>query len=481
VNEVEMEQKKGTPVWVWLLALIPVALVFLGVLSALAIYGVSKYMMNAKQAEAQAALIAWGDGLAKCGEKEGGLPPSTLAVPASISAVSARKYQSSPTDWAEQAHTCAGFSMPGPQYFQYRWERRSQSTGVLHAGADLNGDGVLESQHELDVTCGAGKCERGVPTKLASAASAGTASAGSSDDRVAPAAAPAAPSLDTPLDKALVALSVLCLLANVAGSVWLLVLAFQESVLWGLLCFFVPCAQLVFVAKFWDRTRRAFLFAIGTGGALLAILLMWGMRADRSAAAPSAAGDAASSAGATPPVDPARGVKLPPPPPAVPVPELTGAPADLSTVMGKARKLANQWEQDAALVGIDATLSAGLIQTQEGASARLTFGPSSLATARPKTGLFIVTYDKAGLSGAAAKGPASKALPEPMCSPESVYARIAGGAQPTVRLRYAFDAAQRPAWIGVIDGQPTTQPRLFEPQRCDGMGSLARPSGSRLQ
>jgi type IV pilus assembly protein PilA len=476
-----MEQKKGTPVWIWLLLLVPVGFVFLGVVSALAIYGVRKYVANAKEAEAHAALVDWGDGLAKCGEKEGGLPPSTLPVPASISAVTGKKYQSAPNEWSQQAHICAAFSMTGPQYFQYRWERRSASAGVLHAVADLNGDAVLDSVLELDVSCGAGKCERGVPNKLAGPASgiaaSGSVSVGVTADSATGAAAPTVPTVDTPLDKVLVALSILCLLANFAGSVWLLVLAFQESVVWGLSCLFVPCVQLVFVAKFWQRTKRAFLFTLGTGGAMVAILLMWAQRArsDVSVAAASDSVPALAASGAAAHANAGPGVKLAPPPPYVPVPELTGAPVDLSTVMGKARKLANQWDQDAALVGIETTLVAGVIPTQDGASARLTFGPSIFKSVQAKTGLFVVTYDKSGISGAAAKGPPAKAVPEPMCAPERVYARLAESEQSSVWLRYGFDSSERVAWMGLVSGQPVAQTRFFDPQSCEPIGLVVGP------
>jgi hypothetical protein len=143
--------------------------------------------------------------------------------------------------------------------------------------------------------------------------------------------------------------------------------------------------------------------------------------------------------------------------------------------MGKARKLANQWDQDAALVGIEATLSAGVIQTQDDAVAKLTFGPTSFQSARPKTGLFVVTYDKAGLSGVPVKGPAAKALPEPMCAPEVVYARFAAGAQPSISLRYGLDSSERPAWIARTAGTPAAEARLFDPARCDPMGIVVRP------
>lgn len=471
----EMEQqKRGIPVWVWFLALIPVAVMFFGVTSALAIYGVRKYMVNAKEAQARSALIEWGDGLARCGEKEGRLPPSTAPVPASAAAVSGKKYQSAPSEWNEQAHTCAAFSMAaGPQYFQYRWERRAESAGTAHAVADFDGDGAVESVFQLEVTCDTGKCERGSPLKLGEAPGARSGMDPASAATASPVSSGKLPSSGSKAaDIAVLALAGLCVVANLIAQVWLVVLAFRQSVLWGLASLFVPCAQLVFVVQFWQRAKRPFLLALGSLGAFVVTAVL----ASQLWADASKAGESAGAvANVEPPPEGGLGIKLAPPPPHVPVPELTGAAVDLSTVMGKARKLANQWDADAALIGIEATLKAGLIQTQDGASAKLTFGPSTFATAQPKTGLFIVTYDEAGLKGAPAKGRPTKALPEPMCPPESVYVRIADGAQPTVRLRYDFDSAQRPAWIALVEGQAATPARQFEPQRCDVMGGLVAP------
>jgi type IV pilus assembly protein PilA len=467
-----MEQaKKGVPVWVWFLALLPVAVAMLGVLSALAIYGVRKYIVNAKEAEAQATLIAWGDGLAECGEKDGRLPQSALPVPGSALMVMGKKYQSAPSDWNEPAHVCARFSLSTPQYFQYGWEQRSEALGVARATADMTGDGAIDTEFELEVTCSAGKCVRGVPLKVTSAgAAAGVAADSSSAARSAssePAKAPGAASW------LLMGLGGLALLANLVGGVWLIVLAFQQSLMWGLLSLFVPCAQLVFIAQHWHEAKRPALLSLGGSGAFLAACLMiYQLNADEPSSPPPAT---VAGPAITPPSHSGAGVRLAPPPPHAAVPELTGAPVDLSTVMGKARKLANQWEQDAALVGIETTLVAGVIPTRDDAVAKLTFGPSSFESARPKTGLFVVTYDKTGLTGVPVKGPASKALPEPMCAPELVYARMAEGAAPSLRLRYGFDGSDRPAWIGLLAGQPAAQTRLFDPARCDPMGIVVGP------
>jgi len=69
---------------------------------------------------------------------------------------------SAPSDWTSPAFTCAKFSMTTPQYFQYQWERVSAQSGVVHARADLDGDGVAEVNIEVPVRCSAtGECEAG--------------------------------------------------------------------------------------------------------------------------------------------------------------------------------------------------------------------------------------------------------------------------------------------------------------------------------
>jgi hypothetical protein len=155
----EPKKKKGIPTWVIVLIVVVVAGPFvIGVFSAVAIFGLRKYMVNAKQAEAKAALVTWSKGLAACGEKDGALPPSTRAVPAELSSVQAKKYQSAADEWAEPGFACAGFSMPGPQYFQYQWQQTSANEGVANALADLDGDGTPEQSLQARVSCAAGRC-----------------------------------------------------------------------------------------------------------------------------------------------------------------------------------------------------------------------------------------------------------------------------------------------------------------------------------
>jgi len=59
---------------------------------------------------------------------------------------------------------------------------------------------------------------------------------------------------------------------SLVGGIWILVLAFQESVLWGLGCLFVPLVMLIFVIMFWNKASRPFLIYLG--GVLVILLGM---------------------------------------------------------------------------------------------------------------------------------------------------------------------------------------------------------------
>ncbi|MBL8816462.1 MAG: hypothetical protein JNL58_10565 [Planctomyces sp.] len=47
-------------------------------------------------------------------------------------------------------------------------------------------------------------------------------------------------------------------IAMLVGGIWMIVLAFQESVLWGLGCLFVPFVSLIFLVMHWQEARKPF-------------------------------------------------------------------------------------------------------------------------------------------------------------------------------------------------------------------------------
>jgi type IV pilus assembly protein PilA len=153
-----------------------IVVAIVGVLAVLAIYGVRKYIANAKTAEARnslgqiskdassafegermaAAVLAPGTGTAlnrkTCGT-------ATNTVPAGQGEIQGKKYQSSKLDWAppgdvtaNRGWPCLKFEMNAPQYFMYTYNGgTSEGTDAegaeifAMANGDLNGDGVLSS------------------------------------------------------------------------------------------------------------------------------------------------------------------------------------------------------------------------------------------------------------------------------------------------------------------------------------------------
>jgi hypothetical protein len=129
-----------------------------GIFPALAIYGVRKYLMNAKRAEALNTLQVMAKGMTACAA-QGDLPDTSNWVPASLSSVSGRKYMSSPSEWqAEPAFACFKFSFADAQYYRYRWRQATIASGEFEAEADLDGDGIAESTLQLGPHCTNGSC-----------------------------------------------------------------------------------------------------------------------------------------------------------------------------------------------------------------------------------------------------------------------------------------------------------------------------------
>jgi type IV pilus assembly protein PilA len=144
-----------------------IVVAIVGILSVLAIYGVRKYIANAKTAEARNSLGQIAKDAAAAVEREKGSAlvvtgqtailrqfcGASSSVPGTVPA--AAKYQSQPSDWSGSATagwTCLKFTMDEPQYYQYLYTVGDTSayTGNFTATAhgDLNGDGVTS---EFDV------------------------------------------------------------------------------------------------------------------------------------------------------------------------------------------------------------------------------------------------------------------------------------------------------------------------------------------
>ncbi len=72
------------------------------------------------------------------------------------------------------------------------------------------------------------------------------------------------------MEMAGLALQAIGAILGMVGGIWILVLAFQKSVGWGLACLLIPCVSLVFAIQNWNEAKNPFLIAIG--GAVLQVV-----------------------------------------------------------------------------------------------------------------------------------------------------------------------------------------------------------------
>lgn len=139
-----------------ILVVVGALVLVLGTLSVLAIFGVRKYIANAKNAEVRNSLGQMAKDAAVAYEREdltrtGAIgehrvcPSATFPVPRDAASVSGKKYQSAPSEWTvdearNAGFACLRFELSQPQYYQYRYEA-TPSSFVAGGRGDLNGDG----------------------------------------------------------------------------------------------------------------------------------------------------------------------------------------------------------------------------------------------------------------------------------------------------------------------------------------------------
>ena len=136
-----------------------IVVAIVGVLAALAIYGVRKYIANAKTAEARNSIGQIAKDAAAAYAREGmsgqvldqgataalsnALCADADPVPGNLDSIKGRKYQSSPADWNTGDQTtgwvCLKFSMTDPQYYQYGYTVEGDTFTAAAVG-NLDGD-----------------------------------------------------------------------------------------------------------------------------------------------------------------------------------------------------------------------------------------------------------------------------------------------------------------------------------------------------
>lgn len=148
-----------------------IVVAIVGVLAVLAVYGVRKYIANAKTAEAKNSLGQIGKDAVTAfeGERMSAIVLSegsqtnvirqmcqkaAQPVPNAVAAIDGKKYQSTKLDWSNAADVsanagfpCLKFEMTAPQYYQYNYTANGVSTGDFTANAigNLNGDAAYST------------------------------------------------------------------------------------------------------------------------------------------------------------------------------------------------------------------------------------------------------------------------------------------------------------------------------------------------
>lgn len=144
-----------------------IVVVIVGILAALAIYGVSRYMLNSKTAEARNSIGQLSKDAVTAYQREGmnpavltlgnttGVvnvlcPSATKSVPTAKASIKQQKYQSSPQEWTDNGWACLKFSMDAPQYYMYSYTLTGAGNAVGNsfvamANGDLNGNDVLST------------------------------------------------------------------------------------------------------------------------------------------------------------------------------------------------------------------------------------------------------------------------------------------------------------------------------------------------
>ncbi|GAC1579838.1 MAG: hypothetical protein NVS3B20_10730 [Polyangiales bacterium] len=141
-----------------------IVVAIIGVLAALAIYGVSRYLKHSKTAEATRTLGALDTGSKNSFQQEtdssgtAGTGPfvhqfcvTGAAVP-SAGVPSASKVKVAATEWATATWQCLKFSINEPQFYQYSYTSSGTGPAALYTASavgDLDGNGT-KSLFELD-------------------------------------------------------------------------------------------------------------------------------------------------------------------------------------------------------------------------------------------------------------------------------------------------------------------------------------------
>jgi type IV pilus assembly protein PilA len=148
-----------------------IVVAIVGVLAALAIYGVRRYILNSKTAEARNSIGQMSKDASSAFNREGMVADiltlgaatgvtnrfcaqAAKTIPENDADIKGKKYQSKPSEWSAgdqfTGWSCLKFTMQDPQYYKYSYEAvgtKGEEGENFTAGAagDLDGNGTLSS------------------------------------------------------------------------------------------------------------------------------------------------------------------------------------------------------------------------------------------------------------------------------------------------------------------------------------------------
>lgn len=129
--------KKGVPIWVWLLALVPIGLCCLGVGAAVAIPGFIRYVKSSRAQEAVALVRAMQEGTIRYCTENRQLPPASGPVPSEVPGD--HKLMGDTSQYP--GFVAIGFTLPEPVHYQYSIVPDGADV-LLRAEGDLDADGI---------------------------------------------------------------------------------------------------------------------------------------------------------------------------------------------------------------------------------------------------------------------------------------------------------------------------------------------------
>ena len=147
-----------------------IVVAIVGVLAALAIYGVRRYILNSKTAEARNGVGQMAKDASSAYSREGMAATilslgestgvtnricgkATNTVPSGKGSIQGKKYQSKPSEWSTGGQfdgwTCVKFSMQDPQYYMYGYDASGSAAAgnsfTASAQGDLDGNTSLST------------------------------------------------------------------------------------------------------------------------------------------------------------------------------------------------------------------------------------------------------------------------------------------------------------------------------------------------